>query len=83
MIDSGLFHILWQQVRAAFHSLHRNETDEEMAMVIAPDWIVISRDGIHRLLQLTLELFLQVMNTFNWSFFESNNRFGFSECINV
>ena len=27
----------------------------------APDWILISRDGIHQLLQLTLELFLQVL----------------------
>jgi hypothetical protein len=34
--------------------------DEEMTVTPTPDWILISRDGIHQLLQLTLELFLQV-----------------------
>jgi hypothetical protein len=31
-----------------------------MPLITTPDWILISRDGIHQLLQLTLELFLQV-----------------------
>ena len=57
LIDSGLFYILWQQVRAAFRSLNPTGMDEE---ITAPDWILISRDGVHQLLQLTLELFLQV-----------------------
>ena len=57
LIDSGLFYILWQQVRAAFRSLNPTDMDEELT---APDWILISRDGVHQLLQLTLELFLQV-----------------------
>ena len=34
--------------------------EENMAAMTTPDWILISRDGIHQLLQLTLELFLQV-----------------------
>jgi hypothetical protein len=34
--------------------------NEEMPLITTPDWILISRDGIHQLLQLTLELFLQV-----------------------
>jgi hypothetical protein len=60
LIDCGLFYILWQQVRAAFRSLQPNDMNEEMPLITTPDWILISRDGIHQLLQLTLELFLQV-----------------------
>lgn len=60
LIDSGLFYILWQQVRAAFRSLNPVSMEENMAAMTTPDWILISRDGIHQLLQLTLELFLQV-----------------------
>lgn len=62
LIDCGLFYILWQQLRAAFRSLYPNSMNEEMPLVSTPDWILISRDGIHQLLQLTLELFLQVLN---------------------
>ncbi|CAF4126396.1 unnamed protein product, partial [Adineta steineri] len=62
LIDSGLFYILWQQIRAAFHSLHPNGMNDEMSVVTTPDWILISRNGIHQLLQLTLELFLQRMH---------------------
>jgi hypothetical protein len=62
LIDCGLFYILWQQVRAAFRSLYPNDMNEEMPLITTPDWILISRDGIHQLLQLTLELFLQRMH---------------------
>lgn len=60
MIDRGLFYILWQQVRAAFRSLQPTEMMDELPTITTPDWILISRDGIHQLLHLTLELFLQV-----------------------
>ncbi|CAF4406008.1 unnamed protein product, partial [Rotaria sp. Silwood2] len=59
LIDCGLFYILWQQLRAAFRSFYPNSMNEEMSIITTPDWILISRDGIHQLLQLTLELFLQ------------------------
>ncbi|CAM4934956.1 unnamed protein product [Rotaria socialis] len=62
LIDSGLFYILWQQLRAAFRSLYPNSLNEEISIITTPDWILISRDGIHELLQLTLELFLQRMH---------------------
>ncbi|CAM4943871.1 unnamed protein product [Rotaria socialis] len=62
LIDSGLFYILWQQLRAAFRSLYPNSLNEEISIITTPDWILISRDGIHQLLQLTLELFLQRMH---------------------
>lgn len=61
LIDCGLFYILWQQVRAAFRSLQPTEMMDELPPITSPDWILISRDGIHQLLQLTLELFLQVL----------------------
>ena len=32
LIDSGLFYILWQQVRAAFRSLHPISMGEEMPL---------------------------------------------------
>ncbi|CAF4241147.1 unnamed protein product [Rotaria sp. Silwood2] len=62
LIDCGLFYILWQQLRAAFRSFYPNSMNEEMSIITTPDWILISRDGIHQLLQLTLELFLQRMH---------------------
>ncbi|CAF4181575.1 unnamed protein product, partial [Rotaria sordida] len=62
LIDCGLFYILWQQLRAAFHSFYPNSMNEEMSLITTSDWILISRDGIHQLLQLTLELFLQRMH---------------------
>jgi hypothetical protein len=81
LIDCGLFYILWQQVRAAFRSLQPNDMIEEMPMITTPDWILISRDGIHQLLQLTLELFLQVL--FKSKTFSLIIKFSFSVCINV
>ena len=60
LIDCGLFYILWQQVRAAYRSLQSNEINDDISLITTPDWILISRDGIHQLLKLTLELFLQV-----------------------
>jgi len=81
LIDCGLFYILWQQVRAAFRSLQPNDMIEEMPMITTPDWILISRDGIHQLLQLTLELFLQVL--LKSKTFSLIIKFSFSVCINV
>ncbi|CAF3737373.1 unnamed protein product [Rotaria sp. Silwood1] len=62
LIDCGLFYILWQQLRAAFRSFYPNSMNEEISLITTPDWILISRDGIHQLLQLTLELFFQRMH---------------------
>jgi hypothetical protein len=81
LIDCGLFYILWQQVRAAFRSLQPNDMNEDMPLITTPDWILISRDGIHQLLQLTLELFLQVFLLEN--FISARIYFLFSVCINV
>ncbi|CAF1190432.1 unnamed protein product, partial [Didymodactylos carnosus] len=69
LIDCELFFILWQQVRAAFQSLSPSEehdtTMERSSInnsIGTPDWILISKHGIHDLLELTLELFLQRMH---------------------